>query len=285
MTAIYGHNMPSTPQLTRPKPATITLLNPYILSPTSPRALSPSFPPPPPRFDSFNPTTRPISVTPSELDSTQLATTTDAAPDDAMLARLDFSNDALTLNLGALTHFGNPFLADVVVSTLLSVAVAESVRQRNHKKRSQENFEPPPPSSLLGKKEPSTADSFKSSFVEGFENFGGPLGGKSKSVTQALRKWSVRTTETDKTSHGSSFDKDIELGEWYGQSQQNSQTKSKSANKKKNKHDEDSSLPFVTRGIIGILTFAFRAIIFVLKIGIKVVAGVVVMITRNFSKL
>lgn len=288
MTAIYGHNMPSTPRLTGAKPATITLLNPYILSPTSPRAaMSPSFPPPPPRFDSFNPATRPISVTPSELDTTQLATTTDATPDDAMLARLDFSNDALTLNLGALTRFGNPFLPDVVVSTLLSVAVAESTRTRNSKKRSQENFEPPPPSSLLGKKEPSTADSFKSSFVEGFEKFGGPpLNGKTKaSVTKALRKWSVRTTETDKTSRTnthSSFDKDIELGEWYGQSK----TKSGSSETEtKSKKKDDDPLPFVTRGIIGLLTFGFKAIIFIVKIGIKIVAGIVVMITRNFSKL
>ncbi|KAF2205985.1 hypothetical protein GQ43DRAFT_427639 [Delitschia confertaspora ATCC 74209] len=279
MTAIYGHNMPSTPNLSGQKPATITLLNPYILSPTSPRANSfNSFPPPPPpRVDSLGiGSRRPISVTPSEMDSSQLATTTDAVPDDAVLAKLDFSNDALTLNLGALTRFGNPFLADVAASTLLAVGVAEAVRKRD-KKRSQESFEPPPPSSLLnGKKEPSTAKAFKGAFVEGFESWGGPL---PKVVKKKSEKWSLKSLSS--SSHTHSFDKDIEMGEWYGQGR-NKETKDKK-DKKSKKNEEDDGLPFITRSIIGLLTFAFKAVVFVLRISIKVVAGVIVMITRNFS--
>ena len=54
---------------------------------------------------------------------------------------------------------------------------------------------------------------------------------------------------------------------------------------KKQKEEADSKLPFVTRTIINVLTFAFKAVVFVMRIAIKVVAGVIVMITRNFSKL
>ncbi|KAF2178783.1 hypothetical protein K469DRAFT_717762 [Zopfia rhizophila CBS 207.26] len=276
MTAIYGHNMPSTPQQPRQKPASITLMNPYILSPTSPRGTT--FPPPPPRrVDSLRPDARPISVTPSEMDVTLLPTTTDATADDAMLARLDFTNDALTLNLGALTRFGNPFLVDVAASALLAVAVAESVRDQQARKASQENFEPPPPSSVLGKKETSDAKAFKDAFVEGFEAWGG----KPKNPATSLRKWSLRSKST--STESGSFDKDIELGEWYGQGKTKQRTKEE--NKQKRKEDKEDQLPFVTRTIISVLTFAFKAVVWVLRIAIKVVAGVVVMISRNFSKL
>ncbi|KAF2731791.1 hypothetical protein EJ04DRAFT_471345, partial [Polyplosphaeria fusca] len=207
-TAIYGHNMPSAPQMTRQKAASITLMNPYVLSPTSPRAAAFSPLQPPPRLDSLNADVRPISVTPSEMDVSQLPTTTDATQDDAMLARLDFANDALVLNLGAITRFGNPFLVDVIASTLLAVAVAESVRGRKAKNRSQDNFEPPPPSAILGQKEPSDAQAFKASFMEGFSAWGG----KPKNPAASLRKWSLGSKTTGRTSRGESFDKDIELG-------------------------------------------------------------------------
>ncbi|KAF2792575.1 hypothetical protein K505DRAFT_307378 [Melanomma pulvis-pyrius CBS 109.77] len=285
MTAIYGHNMPITPQSPR-KQASITILNPYILSPTSPRGTA--FPPlqPPPRMDSLANDSRPISITPSEMSFTQLPTATDAAPDDAMLARIDFANDALMLNLGALSHFGNPFLVDVVASTLLAVAVAEAVRGRHSKKASLENFEPPPPSSSLGPKKESTAKAFKESFVEGFEAWGG--GNKTtKNAASSLRKWSLRSTTTGRTSKSDgSLDKDIELGEWYGQPQaQTKQSTKAQKQRKKDKDDDDNKLPLVTRTIINVLTFAFKTVVWVLRIAIKVVAGVVVMITRNFSKL
>lgn len=280
MTAIYGHNMPSTPRLQASKPASITLMNPYILSPTSPRANGFSPLQPPPRINSLGPDSRPISVTPSEMDVTQLPTATDATADDAMLARLDFANDSLTLNLGALTRFGNPFLVDVVASALLAVAVAEAKRGRRTKNRSQEHFEPPPPSSLLGKKEPSTAKAFKDSFVEGFDAWGG----KPKNPASSLRKWSLKsTTTTARTSKSDSFDKDIELGDWYGQPKTKKETKEEKQARKKKETEE--KLPFVTRTIINVLSFAFKAVVFVLKIAIKIVAGVVVMITRNFHKL
>ncbi|KAF2007006.1 hypothetical protein P154DRAFT_517445 [Amniculicola lignicola CBS 123094] len=285
MTAIYGHSVPSTPRLNSQKPATITIMNPYILSPTSPRAsgFSP-LPPPPPRFDSMQ-SDRPISVTPSMMSVSQLPTSTDATADDAMLARLDFSNDALQLNLGALTRFGNPFLVDVVASTLLAVAVAESIRGRRAKSRngSQDNFEPPPPSTMLGPKEPSTAKAFKESFVEGFDAWGGKT--KMPAASEKLRKWSLKSTTTGRRSGGDSFDKDIELGDWYGQDKTKTSGKEEKKTKKKQKDDDKDGLPFITRTIINVLTFSFKAVVFVLKIAIKIVAGVVVMITRNFSKL
>jgi hypothetical protein len=286
VTAIYGHNMASTPSSIAPKPASITLLNPYILSPTTPRTNAFSSLPLPPRLDSLTHDSRPISVTPSQMDITQLPTATDAIADDAMLARLDFANDALILNLGALSHFGNPFLVDVVASSLLAVAVAESVRGRGKKSSrngSTEHFEPPPPSSLLGKKEPSTAQVFKESFVEGFEGFGG----KTKvPVSSSLRKWATRKdsgiASVFSHSNSHSVDKDIELGEWYGQP---SKPETKKQRKQREKEEKGEKLPFVARAVIGVLSFAFKTVVFVLKIAIKIVAGVVVMITRNFGRL
>lgn len=277
VTAIYGHNMPSTPQFPGQKPASITILNPYILSPSSPRANAFSPLPPPPRLDSINQDTRPISITPSEMSVTQLPTTTDAAPDDAMLARLDFTNDALTLNLGALTRFGNPFLVDVAASTLLAVAVAEAVRGRKSRNASRENFEPPPPSASLSGKKDSDAKAFKDAFKDGFNSWGG----KTKNPAGSLRKWSLKSGTT--TTRSESFDKDIELGEWYGQKSKTSVKEEKRAQSKAGQEEE--KLPLVTRTIITVLTFAFKAVVFALRIAIKVVAGVVVMVTRNFSRL
>ncbi|PVI07320.1 hypothetical protein DM02DRAFT_580582 [Periconia macrospinosa] len=281
VTQIYGHNMPSTPTL-RQKPASITLLNPYILSPSSPRANAFSPLQPPPRIDSLRADTRPISITPSEMSVTQLPTTTDATADDSMLARLDFTNDALILNLGALTRFGNPFLVDVAASALLAIAVAEASRgKKTSRHASQENFEPPPPSLELGPKPESDTKAFKSAFKDGFNAFGGKA--KPPVPPSTLRKWSMKSSAST-SSKSDSFDKDIELGDWYGQTKAKPKlsAKEKKAQKKK---EEEEKLPFVARTVISVLTFAFKTAVFVLKIAIKIVSGMVVMITRNWSKL
>ncbi|KAF9740426.1 hypothetical protein PMIN04_007097 [Paraphaeosphaeria minitans] len=286
ITAIYGHNMSPTPHAPQ-KPASITLLNPYILSPSSPRANSFSPLQPPPRLDSLGRETRPYSITPSEMSVTQLPTATDAAPEDAMLARLDFTNDALMLNLGALTRFSNPFLVDVAAAALLSVAVAESVRSRKAKSRagSTENFAPPPVPSLDPTvAEVSDAKAFKAAFKDGFNAVGGKVGVKAPAHT--LRKWSTKS-RSPSTEDSSSFDKDIELGDWYGQSKPSAKVsaKEKKKAKKAKKEKDGDGLPLVARMVITVLTFAFKAAVFMLQIVIKVVAGVVVMITRNFSRL
>ncbi|KAF1836212.1 hypothetical protein BDW02DRAFT_494214 [Decorospora gaudefroyi] len=278
VTAIYGHNMPMSPQSTGRKPACITLLNPYVLSPTTPRTNAFSPLPPPPRIDGMP---RPSSMTPSEMSFSQLPTTTDAAADDAMLARLDFANDALILNLGALTRFGNPFLVDVITSTLLAVAVAEATRGRKQRNRSQDNFEPPPPSFTLTHQKDDTAKAFKDSFVDGFQGWGG----KTK-PPKGLKKFATSLKSSRSQSVDTSFDKDIELGEWYGQSNKaKTNNNSKEEKRARKKEDDESKLPFVARAVITVLTFAFKTVVFVLKIAIKIVAGVVVMVTRNFGKL
>ena len=210
----------------------------------------------------------------------QLPTTTDACADDNILGRLDFTNDALTLNLGAISHFGNPFLVDVVTSTLLAVAVAEATRGRKSRNASQTSFEPPPPSFLLTHQKEDTAKAFKESFVEGFQGFGGktkaPINGSS------LKKFasSMKSSATSRSA-STSFDKDIEMMEWYGQEKK----ETKEDKKARKKQEQQEKLPLVTRTIINVLTFAFKSVVFVIKIAIKIVAGVVVMITRNFSKL
>lgn len=280
VTAIYGHNVMMSPHTPGRKPACITILNPFVLSSTTPRTNAFSPLPPPPRIDGMN---RPTSMTPSEMSVGQLPTTTDATADDAMLARLDFTNDALVLNLGALTRFGNPFLVDVVTSTLLAVAVAEATRGRKARNRSQENFEPPPPSFTLTQQKEDTAKAFKDSFVEGFQGFGGKSKGPISS--KGLKKFasSMKSSATSRSA-STSFDKDIELGEWYGQ--EKSQVKETKPEKKARKEQDDKEkLPLVTRTIINVMTFAFKTVVWVLKIAIKIVAGIIVMITRNFSKL
>ncbi|KAF2028038.1 hypothetical protein EK21DRAFT_102120 [Setomelanomma holmii] len=276
VTAIYG--TPMTPQSTLRKAASITVLNPFVLSPTTPRTNAFSPLPPPPRLDAMN---RPVSMTPSEMSIGQLPTTTDATADDAILGRLDFTNDALTLNLGAISRFGNPFLVDVVTSTMLAVAVAEATRGRKSRNRSVESFDPPPPSFLLTHQKEDTAKAFKESFIEGFQGFGG----KTKAPA-GLKKFasSMKSSATSRSA-STSFDKDIELGEWYGQDKSTKGKESKEEKKARKKQEDADKLPLVTRTIINVLTFAFKSVVFVIKIAIKIIAGLVVMITRNFGKL
>ncbi|OAL00449.1 hypothetical protein IQ06DRAFT_293777 [Phaeosphaeriaceae sp. SRC1lsM3a] len=284
VTAIYGHNAPMTPQATPRKPASIAILNPFVLSPTTPRTNAFSPLPPPPRLDGMQ---RPVSMTPSEMSIGQLPTTTDATADDAILGRLDFANDALTLNLGAISRFGNPFLVDVVTSTLLAVAVAEATRGRKARKASTESFEPPPPSFLLTHQKEDTAKAFKDSFVEGFQGFGGKTKAPPLSASGLKKFASSMKSSTTSRSASTSFDKDIELGEWYGQDKSTkvAAKESKEEKRARKEREEKEKLPFVTRTIISVLTFAFKSVVFVIKIAIKIVAGVVVMITRNFRKL
>jgi hypothetical protein len=281
VTAIYGHNAPMTPPATSRKPASIAILNPFVLSPTTPRTNAFAPLPPPPRLDGMN---RPISLTPSVMSIGQLPTTTDATADDAILGRLDFTNDALTLNLGAIMRFGNPFLVDVVTSTLLAVAVAEATRGRKNRKGSQESFEPPPPSFLLTHQKEDTAKAFKESFVEGFQGFGGKT--KAPISGSGLKKFasSMKSSATSRSA-STSFDKDIELGEWYGQDKTTKTKETKEEKKARKRQEEQDKLPFVARTIISVLSFAFKSVVFVIKIAIKIVAGVIVMITRNFGKL
>ena len=229
-------------------------------------------------------------MTPSEMSVTELPTNPDGIADDAMLARLDFSNDALTLNLGALTRFGNPFLVDVVTSTLLAVAIAEATRGRKNRNRSQDNFEPPPPSFTLTHQKENTAKAFKDSFVEGFQGVGGksawpPLTGK------GLRKFassfkSTTTRGSESTSRKPSFDKDIELGEWYGQDKYSVAKETGVEKKGESKKDGDESrLPFVARTLIAVISLTFKTVVWVVKILFKIVSGVVVMLCRNSEKL
>ena len=303
VTTIYGHNIPSTPKTPSQKPASITLLNPYILSTSTPRTNAFSPLPLPPRFDAQN---RPISATPSTMSINQLPTTTDATADDAMLARLDFINDALTLNLGALTRFGNPFLVDVAASSLLAVAVAEATRGRSSRKTSLQDFDAPPPNDYESQTPEDKARSLKDSFTQDWKGVDARSkeGRKNASVafTSNLRKliMSLKSTTVDEPSYTTSrsasqardrnagFDKDIELGEWYGQSQSRKQTpivrESKAEKKARKAHEKEDRMPFVVRVVIGMITFALKAVVWVLTIIFKMVAGLLKMVVKSFNK-
>ena len=293
VTAIYGHNMPSTPALSGQKPASITLLNPYILSTTTPRTNAFSPLPLPPRFDAQN---RPISATPSTMSVNQLPTTTDASADDAMLARLDFANDALVLNLGALTRFGNPFLVDVAASTLCGVAVAEATRGRSSRKISLQNFALPPLNDYELQTPETKARSLKDSFKRDWEGVDArSKQGREKAGVAAvsgLRKiiLSLKSTTVDDAEHSTKarardrnadFDKDIELGAWYGSSTTKETNTEKKAKKAAAKEDQ---LPFIARAVIGVLTLALKAVVWVLMLAFKIISGVVKMAVRSVSK-
>ncbi|KAF2632406.1 hypothetical protein BU25DRAFT_406938 [Macroventuria anomochaeta] len=301
VTAIYGHNMPSALALSGSKPASITLLNPYILSTSTPRTNAFSPLPLPPRFDAQN---RPISATPSTMSVAQLPTTTDATADDAMLARLDFSADALTLNLGALSRFGNPFLVDIATSTLLAVAVAEATRGRSSRKTSLQNFDAPPPNDYELTTPETKARSLKDSFARDWEGVDvRDKEGRQKSVValgSGLRKlvMSLKSTTVDETSQSQAtsratsrardrnadFDKDIELGEWYGQSKESSVKETKAEKKARKAAEKEDQLPFIARALVGTVVFFFKAVVWVLSVVFKIVAGVVKMVITSFSK-
>jgi hypothetical protein len=301
VTAIYGHNMPSTPALGVAK-ASITLLNPYILSTSTPRTNAFSPLPAPPHFDAQM---RPISATPSTMSVNQLPTTTDATPDEHMLARLDFANDALVLNLGALTRFGNPFLVDVAASTLCAVAIAEATRGRSSRKTSLQNFEAPPANDYEDMSPEVKARSLKDSFRQDWEGVDArSKAGREKAgvaVTSSLRKlvMSLKSSTVDETTSQSratsraasrardrnaDFDKDIELGEWYGQSKEVGVKETRAEKKARKAAEKEDQLPFVARAIIGVLTFGFKAVVWVLMIVFKVVAGVFKMVLKGVSK-
>ncbi|KAF9697285.1 hypothetical protein EKO04_005024 [Ascochyta lentis] len=302
ITTIYGHNMPPTPAVPGLKPACITLLNPYILSTSTPRTNAFSPLPLPPRFDAQN---RPISATPSTMSVNQLPTTTDATADDAMLARLDFTNDALTLNLGALSRFGNPFLVDVAASTLLAVAVAEATRGRSSRKTSLQNFDAPPPNDYELHTPETKARSFKETFTRDWEgvdarskqgrrNAGLALSSGLKKFVSSLKSTTVDEPNQDRAASQSTtrardrnaqFDKDIELGEWYGHGRgQTAEPSTQTEKKAKKAKDDEDKLPLVVRGIISIVTFFFKAVIWVLTLAFRVVAGVVKLLVRSFAK-
>lgn len=308
VTAIYGHNMPSAPALSVHKPASITLLNPYILSTSTPRTNAFSPLPLPPRFDAQN---RPISATPSTMSVTQLPTTTDATADDAMLARLDFASDALILNLSALTRFENPFLVDVAASTLCAVAIAEATRGRSSRSTSLQDFALPPPndwSSAAAATPEARARSLTSALRQDWDGADARSAeGRKKaglaaqsSLSKLLRALRSSTTEPDTAVSQSrvrdanaSFDKDIELGTWYGQSSVSSpelssatgggvpsaaQAKMKETRaqrKERKAREKEDRMPFLARAVVGLLTFAFKAVVWVFVILFKVAKGVV----------
>jgi len=81
------------------------------------------------------------------------------------------------------------------------------------------------------------------------------------------------------------LDKDIELGEWYGQNNSQIMVNKNNLKKKAQKqHEDKEKLPFVARSLIGVLTFMFKTILWILELTIKVIVGFFVRITRNLSK-
>ncbi|KAF2997691.1 hypothetical protein E8E13_006401 [Curvularia kusanoi] len=297
ITTIYGHNMPSTPALPQQKPASITLLNPYILSTTTPRTNAFSPLPLPPRFDAQN---RPISATPSTLSVSQLPTTTDATADDAVLARLDFAADALSLNLGALTRFGNPFLVDVAASTLCAVAIAEATRGRKSRAASPHCFAAPPvddgfeESAMTPEgKARSLKDSLRRDWAgaDARSKDGRARAGQAATVSfrklmNALRSHDGSGASSPSQASGFTMgDKDIELGQWYGQPKsQVGGKETKAERKARRAQEKEDQLPFVARTLLGLLKWGVKVVVWVVMLVFRVLAAVVRVLVRRVDK-
>jgi hypothetical protein len=185
------------------KPTRITILNPFASSPEDGRPETPS--------------------------------------DDGVLARLDFGNDSLVLNVAAILRLGNPYLIDVIVSALLAVALAEEKRVRRDVR-----FDAPPMlPTPLRRSESAPED-------KGKKGFWHRVGKRAEKKV----KEKVRT------------DSAIGLVDWAGPPKEGA------------KDNKDEDMPFVTTAILGLLTFTFKTIVWVLGITIKIVAGVVVKVSH-----
>lgn len=205
--------------------------------------------------------------------------------------------------MGALTRFGNPFLVDVAASTLCAVAIAEATRGRSSRKTSLQNFDAPPVNDYENMTPETKARSLKDSFKQDWEGVDArSKQGREKAgvaVTSSLRKLmlSLKSTTVDEPAQSratscvasrardrnADFDKDIEMGEWYGQSAPSTK-ESKAERKARKAAEKEDRLPFVARAIIGVLTFGFKAVVWVLMIVFKIVAGVFKTVMRSVSK-
>jgi hypothetical protein len=226
-----------------------------------------------------------------------------------VLARLDFAADALSLNLGALTRFGNPFLVDVAASTLCAVAIAEATRGRKSRAGSPQNgFAPPPTPPASGEFETVTPEGKAKSLKESLRRDWAGVDARSKhgrakagqAATASLSKF-LRALKSETGVDGDSTasrapsraDKDIELGEWYGQSHAQLQAGSapgvagketKAERLARKQREKEERLPFVARAVLGLLKYGVKAVVWVLMLVFRFLAAVVRMLVRRVDK-
>lgn len=109
-----------------------------------------------------------------------------------------------------------------------------------------------------------------------------------KSTTVDEPSYTTSRSASQARDRNAGFDKDIELGEWYGQSQSRKQTpivrESKAEKKARKAHEKEDRMPFVVRVVIGMITFALKAVVWVLTIIFKMVAGLLKMVVKSFNK-
>jgi hypothetical protein len=168
--------------------------------------------------------------------------------DDSVLAKLDFGNDSLVLNVAAMLKLGNPHLIDVAVSTLLSVALAEEKRVRREMR-----FEAPPAVPIARSVTASTVVEEKK---------------EKKPLWYRVGQKGAKKFEAKMQNAGPRVDSaiDLELQQWGAPP--------------KEAEDDKVKLPFVARTILHVLKFTVKTAIFILTIGFKIVAGTVVKVSH-----
>lgn len=187
--------------------------------------------------------------------------------DDVVLARLDFGSDCLVLNVASIMQFGNACFIDVLVSTLLAVALAEEKRVRREMR-----FEAPPttPASRVNSSNSTnkaTADKDKKK-----PGFWSRVGKRAENKARSKIR----------------IDSAIDLEAWPGTQQRKGNTNgelednwnSYTNNGRHQKGNSGEQMPFVTTAILGILTFTFKVVIWVLSVALKIVGGLVIKISH-----
>jgi len=171
--------------------------------------------------------------------------------DQAILARLDLHQDTLYIDAEQIQQLGNIYLVDTCVSALLSVAAAESQRPEDPGLI----FAAPPPSAHI-------------------------LGSNSKAKKKAAKiaaaaeaKAAKKTAAAAAAASGSKKRRTLTNGESMDLSLVGIQHLA----------DEDD-LPRLTRGILNVLGLSFKTLVWLLGVGVKLTAHMVIGMSKVVSK-
>lgn len=178
------------------------------------------------------------------------------ARDGAILARLDLVEDVLHLQAGAIQQLGNVYLLDVCVSTLLTVALAEAKRPADPGLV----FAAPPPSATM----PKPGRKAKKARAEGEEG------------SKSLIIWSGRKSGAVAAGSG----KRKEKAKGFSEIDWTRRTAVTGIEHLVRQED----LPRITRGLLGVLGAGFRMAVWVLEIGVRITASMVIGLSKLATK-
>lgn len=186
-------------------------------------------------------------------DAASLASSSkrESVREQAILARLDLQDDILHIDAQQIQQLGNIYLVDMCISALLSVAVAEGQRPDDPGLI----FAAPPPSPFaLGTTKSAKKKAAKAAakYVESEEK------AKSKDASKKAKGKKRRTL-----TNGESMDLSLAGIQHLA--------------------DEDD-LPRLTRGILSVLGLSFKTAVWIMSVGVKLMAHMVVGMSRVVAK-